>query len=69
MQISTVLSNALKLKYKGEIAHRLANIKIYLNQSVGIGEHPDIIEAIDMELDKLATAEDKLKCINEISIQ
>ena len=67
MQLSNILLNALKLKYKGDIAHRLANIKVYLNQSVGIGEHPDIIEAIDHEVDQLATAEDKLKTITQIS--
>ena len=45
------LREALKLKYKGEMAAAKANIKVYLLNPVGIGEHPDIIAAIDSEME------------------
>lgn len=60
MQIDKQLRQALTLKYQGEVAAAKANITIYMKNSVGIGEHPDIIAAIDEQVNLLATAEDKL---------
>jgi hypothetical protein len=57
------LLNALKLKLEGEIAVAKANVEVYLNSSVGIGEHPDIVEAIETQISKIAEAEDKLGII------
>ena len=57
------LLNALKLKLEGEIAVAKANVEVYLNSSVGIGEHPDIVEAIETQISKIAEAEDKLGVI------
>ena len=37
-----------------------ANISVYLTSPVGIGEHPDLISAIDTEMEKAAEADDKL---------
>ena len=36
------------------------NILVYMNRPVGIGEHSDIVEAIQAELDKMATAQDRI---------
>ena len=36
------------------------NILVYMNQPVGIGEHSDVVEAIQLELDKMATAQDRI---------
>jgi hypothetical protein len=63
MKIDKQLREALKLKYQGEIAAAKANITIYMNNSVGIGEHPDIIGAIDEQLNLLCTAEEKLNAV------
>ena len=38
-----------------------ATIKIYLDHSVGIGEHPQHIDEIDKQLQKIADAQEKLK--------
>ena len=65
MQIDKQLREALKLRYQGEIASAKANITIYMNNSVGIGEHSDLIGAIDEQLEKLTTAEEKLKAVQE----
>ena len=58
-----ILREALIIKYEGEIAQANANIKVYLTNPVGIGEHPDIIAAIDQEVEKMAHAEEKLLCV------
>ena len=54
------LLKALNMKYMGEIEAAKANIEIYLTNSVGIGEHPDIIGAIDSQMHQIAEAEDKI---------
>ena len=40
-----------------------ATIKIYLNSSVGIGEHPNIIDEIDKQVDIVSTNEHKIDII------
>jgi len=57
------LLDALCKKLEGEIAIYKANILTYQGNSVGIGEHPDIVEAIETQVAKLAEAEDKLGAI------
>jgi len=59
-----MLLKALKLKLEGEIAVAQANVNVYLNQSVGIGEHPDVVEAIESQIEKIAEAEDKIQVLN-----
>ena len=54
---------ALKKKLEGDIEKSKCNIQIYLEQSVGIGEHIDIVETVEKELTKLAEAEDKLETL------
>ena len=51
---------ALKKKLQGDIAVHKTNIDVYMNNTVGIGEHIDIVETVEKELDKLSAAEDKL---------
>lgn len=56
---------ALIKKLEGEIAVAQANINVYLNQSVGIGEHPDIVEAIETQVAKIAEADEKITTIQK----
>ena len=49
----------------GEIQIHLANVEIYLNNPAGIGEHSDITEAIQVELDKIARYHDQIEVINK----
>ena len=56
----TLIKEALKKKYEGVIAECHANIEIYMRNSVGIGERPDIILAIDQQLALMVEARDKL---------
>ena len=58
-----ILREALIFKYEGEIAEANANIHVYLTNPAGIGEHPDIIAALDIQIEKMAHAEEKLLCV------
>ena len=55
--------NALEAKYEAQVAEAHATIKIYLENSVGIGEHPQHIEEIDKQLQKLSDAQEKLDAL------
>jgi hypothetical protein len=52
---------ALIKKYEGEIAVAQATIRIYMNNSVGIGEHPQHAEEIDTLLASIADRQDKIE--------
>ena len=58
---------ALIKKLDGEIAMHKANIRVYMNNPAGIGEHPQILEAIESEVAALAEAEEKKTTI-EVSL-
>lgn len=61
-----MLLQALKKKLEGDVAVAKANILIYKEKSVGIGEHPEIVQAIEMEIGKMAEAQDKLNTVNQL---
>ena len=56
---------AVKAHAQGEIAKHRANVNVYLEHPVGIGEHSDISEAIQCELDKIARYEDQLNVLDK----
>ena len=60
-----VLIEALKAHAEGHIAKHKANVEVYLNSVTGIGEHPDIIEAMEGELMEMAKYEDQLEMIRK----
>ena len=60
-----MMINALRKKYEAEIAAAQANINVYMKNPAGIGEHPDLVAAVDSEMIKLADAEDKLETLNK----
>ena len=51
---------ALRQRYEAHIAEAHATINIYLENSVGIGEHPQHLEEVDKQLEKISQAEEKL---------
>ena len=57
--------DALIAHAKGHIEKHKANVDIYLNQSVGIGEHGDILETIEKELNIIAQYDDQLEILEK----
>ena len=62
------LLNALDDKYTAEISAADATINIYLDNSVGIGEHPQHLDEIDKLLQKIVDAEEKQKALQGFKI-
>jgi hypothetical protein len=60
------LLQALAKKLEGDVAIAKANIRTYAERSVGIGEHPEIVQSIEAEVSKAAEAQDKLNMVNEL---
>ena len=57
--------NALRARYEAEIAEADATANIYLDNSVGIGEHPQHIDEVNKLIDKIAQAKEKLDVLDE----
>ena len=55
--------DALMLQYEAEIAKAKSNIKVYMENPVGIGEHPDLAAAVDSQIELIAPAEDKINVL------
>jgi hypothetical protein len=62
--IKAVVSHA-----QGHINKHLANIEVYMTNPAGIGEHSDIIEAIEMELEQVAKYDDQVEMIKKYYIK
>ena len=58
------LLEALVARYNGQILEAKANIDVYRN-SVGIGEHSDIVEAVIAETEKIAHFDDILEMVTK----
>ena len=56
---------ALLAHAQGDLQKHLANIEVYLNNPVGIGEHPGVLEAIEAELHDAMKYEDNISLINK----
>ena len=56
---------ALRARYEAEIAEADVTANIYLENSVGIGEHPQHIEEVDKQIDRIANAKEKLQVLDE----
>jgi hypothetical protein len=65
MTLRETLISAARKHAEADIAVYKANIEVYMQQVVGIGEHSDIVETIQKELDKMAAATDRLEMLNE----
>ena len=65
MAAKAAILDALESRYQAQIAEADATIKIYLENSVGIGEHPQHIDEIDKLFQKIADAQEKLEAIKD----
>lgn len=66
MKSKQLLIKALELKYMADMADAEARLSVYLNNSVGIGEHPQITEEIDKIIAQYTNARDKLNTMQNL---
>lgn len=57
---------ALRKKYEAEMAEAQANLALYVNNLVAIGEHSDLMDEHDKWVEKYTNSKDKLETLNEL---
>ena len=65
LHMRDTLLKAVLAHANGEIQKHKANVEVYLEHPVGIGEHSDITEAIGVELDKISRYHDQIEVVNK----
>ena len=59
------LLRAVRAKHQALMEEALINIEVY-EQSVGIGEHPDLVQAVESQVDKYVHALEMVEGVNSI---
>ena len=59
------LLKALLAHANGDMQKHIANVEVYLNNATGIGEHSNIVEAMEGELDMIAKYHDQIEVIKK----
>jgi hypothetical protein len=62
---SSKLLTALVKRYEAQIAEGEATLQVYLTNAAGIGEHPQIVDEMDKQVEQIAAAEDRLLAITK----
>ena len=65
MRLQEPIVKALLAHAQGEIEKHKANVLIYFSHPEAIGDHPDVTQAIQDELDKIARYEDQIEVLNK----
>ena len=65
MKVGDQIILAAKKQAEGELEVHKANIQVYQTMPAGIGEHSDVTEAVIAELDKMASAQDRIDMIEK----
>ena len=59
-----IIENFIKYA-EGQIAKRKVNVEVYLEKAVGIGEHSDIMESIETELEQMARYDEQIAVLKK----
>ena len=60
---------ALKADATGKIEKARMNVEVYLHNPVGIGEHPDVLGAIQDQLDIIAHEEERIEVLTKYFVE
>ena len=55
---------ALRAHAEGKIQMHKMNVEVYLTNPAGIGEHPDVMEAIEKEIQQIAEYHDQIEVLD-----
>ena len=59
------IKNAMIKHAEGQIEKHKTNVEIYLQNSVGVGEHTDILESIEKEINKIGHYQEQIDVLNK----
>jgi len=66
LELTKIKFKALQARYEAQKLEAIATLMIYANDSVGIGEHPQIIDEMDKQVGKIADASERLTLIDNL---
>lgn len=66
IELTKIKFKALQARYEAQKLEAIATLMIYANDSVGIGEHPQIIDEMDKQVGKIADANERLTLIDNL---
>tara|TARA_A100000172_G_C3028336_1_gene105639 strand:- start:174 stop:398 length:225 start_codon:yes stop_codon:yes gene_type:complete len=64
--MTVTILEALASQYIADLKKLAVNIENYTSNSVGVAEHPDIVTEVDKLIEQVASAEEKLKIVQEM---
>tara|TARA_R110002051_G_scaffold215376_1_gene279873 strand:- start:4257 stop:4460 length:204 start_codon:yes stop_codon:yes gene_type:complete len=56
---------ALRMRYEAEMAASLVNLNNYKQNLVGVAEHSDVIESMDILIGRIADSREKLAVVED----
>tara|TARA_B100001778_G_C18249288_1_gene477019 strand:+ start:152 stop:397 length:246 start_codon:yes stop_codon:yes gene_type:complete len=59
--------DALVAKYTAQKLESITNLNVYLQASVGVGEHPNIVAECDKLIDQIAVADGKIETLKALA--
>ena len=65
MSLRSQIIDSLRAEAEGNINKAKTNIEIYLHNPVGIGEHPDVLAAIQDQVDLIAKEEERIQVLDK----
>lgn len=63
--MTEVMIKALKAHAHGHIQKHKMNVEVYFNNPAGIGDHPDVFEAVETEILEMAKYDDVLTMLDK----
>lgn len=64
--MSQLKIKALRAKYEAQKLEALATIDVYMNNSVGVGEHPGILDVLDEQIRKVDEANSLINLVDSL---
>ena len=65
MRLRDDIINSMISHAQGHIDKHKMNVEVYLTTPAGIGEHPDVMEAMEKELDIVAKYDDQIEMLKK----
>ena len=65
MKLKEKILTSLMANAQGNLMRHKANVEVYLENPAGIGEHSDVMESIELELDKMSNYEERIEILKK----
>ena len=64
-ETENIIYKALNAKFEAQRQEALATLEVYFENAAGIGEHPQILDEMAKQIEKLAAANDAIETMSD----